>query len=440
MKKSAASASAAGLAACIPGPVKVKGEAPSQEKSKEISGSVPQHYPGIGLLGYGCMRWPMAKGDDGKDHIDQEAVNALVDEALAHGVNYFDTSPVYLQGKSEEATAIALNRHPREEWILATKLSNFTNPTYNNSVKMYRRSLEIFKTDHIDYYLLHAIGNAMDFKLRFENSGILDFLLKERESGRIRHLGFSIHSHKEGFDSMMELHDKYHWDFVQIQMNYIDWTHAGGRNTNADYMYAELAKRDIPVVIMEPLRGGALATLTKGQTAQLKAIEPDRSVASWAFRFCGSFPKVLTILSGMTYMEHLEDNLLTFCDFKPLNDSEFTLLEDIAEGRVRFPLVGCTGCQYCMPCPYGIDIPGVFRFYDNSIVEDSYVSSVEQKGYARARRRYLAAYDKAVESARQADHCISCGKCMKSCPQHIRIPSELKRIEEYIEQIRQDTL
>ena len=442
LKNSAVAAAATGLTACglIPGPVKVKGEAPSQEKSKEISGTVPQHYPGVGLLGYGCMRWPMVKGDDGKDHIDQEAVNKLVDEALAHGVNYFDTSPVYLQGKSEEATAIALNRHPREEWILATKLSNFSNPTYNNSVKMYRRSLEIFNTDHIDYYLLHSIGNAADFKLRFENSGILDFLLKEREAGRIRHLGFSIHSHKDGFDSMMELHEKYHWDFVQIQMNYIDWTHAGGRNTNADYMYAELEKRDIPVVIMEPLRGGSLASLTKGQTAQLKAIEPDRSVASWAFRFCGSFPKVLTVLSGMTYMEHLEDNLQTFCDFKPLNEDEFVLLEDIAEGRVRFPLVGCTGCEYCMPCPYGINIPGVFRFYDNSIVEDSYVSSVEQKGYARARRRYLAAYDKAVESARQADHCISCGKCVKACPQHIKIPQELRRINEYIEALRQGTL
>ena len=442
LKKSATVATAAGLASCnlVPGPVKIKGEAPSQEKSREISGNVPQHYPGVGLLGYGCMRWPMAKGEDGKEAIDQEAVNALVDEALAHGVNYFDTSPVYLQGKSEEATAIALNRHPREEWLLATKLSNFTNPTYNNSVKMYRRSLEIFHTDHIDYYLLHAIGNAADFKLRFGNTGIMDFLLKEREAGRIRHLGFSIHSHKEGFDSMMELHEKYHWDFVQIQMNYIDWTHAGGRNTNADYMYAELAGRDIPVVIMEPLRGGALASLTKSQTTQLKTLEPDRSIASWAFRFCGSFPKVLTVLSGMTYMEHLEDNLTTFCDFKPLTEAEFALLEDIADGRVRFPLVGCTGCQYCMPCPYGIDIPGVFRFYDNSVIEDSYVSSPEQKGYARLRRRYLAAYDKAVESSRQADHCISCGKCVKACPQHIRIPSELARVNNYIEQLKQETL
>ena len=223
-------------------------------------------------------------------------------------------------------------------------------------------------------------------------------------------------------------------------MNYLDWTHAGGRNTNADHMYEQLAVRDIPVVIMEPLRGGGLASLTKSQTALLKEREPDRSVASWAFRFVGSFPKVLTALSGMTYREHLEDNLRTFCNFKPLVEEEFELLEQIAEEQSNFPLVGCTGCQYCMPCPYGINIPGVFRFYDNSVVEGTYVKGPEQEKYAKARRRYLAEYNKAVESVRQADHCISCGKCMKACPQHIRIPRELKRIDEYIEKIKQDLL
>ncbi|MBO4671155.1 MAG: aldo/keto reductase [Bacteroidales bacterium] len=400
--------------------------------------SVPQHFPGVGVLGYGCMRWPMTKDADGGEVIDQEKVNALVDEALAHGVNYFDTSPVYLRGESERATAEALCRHPRESWLLATKLSNFANATYENSVMMYRRSLEIFKTDHIDYYLLHAIGSAEDFKRRFGDTGIMDFLLKEREKGRIRHLGFSIHSHKEGFDSMMELHPKYHWDFVQIQMNYIDWTHAGGRNTNADHMYNELTARGIPVVIMEPLRGGALASLTKSQTARLKAVEPDMSVASWAFRFVGSFPNVLTALSGMTYKEHLDDNLKTFCDFKPLSEEEFAMLEEIADEQAKFPLVGCTGCQYCMPCPYGIDIPGVFRFYDRSVVDGTYIKGPGQERYARARKRFLAEYDKAVESVRQADHCISCGKCMSSCPQHIRIPRELQRIDKYIEEIKQE--
>lgn len=434
LKRSGAAAAAAGLAACAP---KASGSDSSSQADGEL-GPMLQNFPGIGVLGYGCMRWPMTKDADGNEVIDQEKVNALVDEALAHGVNYFDTSPVYLRGDSERASAEALNRHPRESWLLATKLSNFANSTYENSVKMYRRSLEIFKTDHIDYYLLHSIGSADDFKRRFGDTGILDFLLKEREAGRIRNLGFSIHSHREGFDSMMELHPKYHWDFVQIQMNYLDWTHAGGRNTNADHMYEELTARGIPVVIMEPLRGGGLATLTKPQTARLKAIEPDMSVASWAFRFVGSFPNVLTALSGMTYKEHLDDNLKTFCNFKPLKEEEFKLLEEIADEQSRFPLVGCTGCQYCMPCPYGIDIPGVFRFYDRSVVDGTYIKGPEQERYARARRKYLAEYDKTVESVRQADHCISCGKCASSCPQHIRIPRELQRIDKYIEEIKQE--
>ena len=428
-------AAAAGLAACAP---KSSGAASSSEdRPLETDGQMPEHFPGIGLLGYGCMRWPMAKDPDGTEHIDQDKVNELVDKALENGVNYFDTSPVYLRGDSERATAEALNRHPRNKWLLATKLSNFSDASYDNSVLMYRRSLEIFKTDHIDYYLLHAIGSADDFKARFEDTGILPFLLKERELGHIRNLGFSIHSQQAGFDAMMELHSKYHWDFVQIQMNYLDWTHAGGRDTNAEYLYGELTARGIPVVIMEPLRGGGLASLTNGQTQRLKAIEPDLSVSSWAFRFCGSFPNVMVVLSGMTYMEHLEDNLKTYTHFKPLSQSEFQLLEEIADEQDRFPLVGCTGCQYCMPCPYGINIPAIFRFYDKSVVEETYVKNPEQKDYARARKRYLAAYDKAVESVRQADHCISCGKCTSHCPQHIRIPAELRRIDAYIEELKQ---
>ena len=403
-----------------------------------LQGEMPCNYEGVGLLGYGCMRWPMADAEQGT--IDQQTVNALVDEALAHGVNYFDTSPVYLQGKSEEATAIALNRHPRSEWLLATKLSNFSDASYDNSVLMYRRSLEIFRTDHIDYYLLHSISGAASFRKRFAETGIMDFLLSERKAGHIRNLGFSFHGPESGLDELLELHAAYHWDFVQIQMNYEDWNNAGGRNADASYLYSKLAELDIPVVIMEPLRGGALAGIPAPLAARLKEREPSRSIASWAFRFCGSFPKVLTILSGMENADHLRDNLHTFLDFKPLTEEETGFLDAVGAEIAQYPLVGCTGCQYCMPCPYGIDIPGIFRFYNNCVNEGTYVKSPEQKDYARARRRYLATYDKAVQTARQADHCISCGICQRSCPQHIRIPRELKRIDSYIEQLKRGEL
>ena len=170
---------------------------------------------------------------------------------------------------------------------------------------------------------------------------------------------------------------------------------------------------------------------------ELKARAPQSSIASWAFRFCGSLPRVLTILSGMTCMEHLDDNLRTFTDFKPLDASESALLEQIADHISEYPLVDCTGCQYCMPCPYGIDIPGIFRFYNKHVNDGTYVTSSEQENFARIRRKYLLDYSRSIEAVRQADHCISCGQCQKSCPQHIRIPAEPRRIDEYLEKPNQ---
>lgn len=439
IKTAAAGAAVMGAAACTSGIQKPDTEKASTN-GKDISGNVPIRQCGddnVGLLGYGCMRWPMIKDAEGRDIIDQEAVNELVDKALEHGVNYFDSSPVYLQGQSEAATAAALLRHPRDRYLIATKMSVWESDR-QKCLDMYHRSLEIYKTDHIDYYLLHSMNGADNFRERFVDTGIWDFLLKEKAAGRIRNLGFSFHGSKEGFDALMGLHESCHWDFVQIQMNYIDWTHAK-RGASAEYMYGELQKRGIPVVIMEPLLGGRLALIPAQQANRLKAEEPSETVASWAFRFCGSFPGVLTILSGMTYMDHLEDNLHTFTAFKPLTDSDFALLEDIADKISEYPLVDCTGCQYCMPCPYGIDIPGIFRFYNRHVNEGSYATSEEQKDYARIRRKYLLDYDKSIESVRQADHCIACGKCRSACPQRIRIPDELHRIDEYVEKLRRNT-
>ena len=276
-----------------------------QGSSDAQQGQVARHYEGVSLLGYGCMRWPTYKAEDGKQKIDQQKVNELVDYAISHGVNYFDTAPVYLEGDSERATAEALSRYPRSSYLLATKLSNFGDWTYESSKEMFRRSLEIFNTGYVDYYLLHSIGSGADFERRFGSTGIMDFLLKEREQGRIRNLGFSFHGAREGFDELMALHSKYHWDFVQIQMNYVDWAHAGASNTNAQYLYTKLDSMDIPIVIMEPLRGGRLADLPAAISDKMKAREPSKSLSSWAFRFVGSFPRVMCILSGMTYMEHL---------------------------------------------------------------------------------------------------------------------------------------
>lgn len=391
----------------------------------------------VSILGYGCMRWPMIKDKDDKDIVDQETVNTLVDYALEHGVNYFDTAPVYLQGQSESATGKALARHPRDKYFIATKLSNFSgNPKFEESVGMYRRSLENLQTEYIDYYLLHSIGDEDTFNRRFKDNGVIDFLLKEREAGRIRNLGFSFHGAKEGFDELLALHDKYHWDFIQIQLNWLDWTHAGRRNTDAKYLQEELDKRGIQSVIMEPLLGGRLSKVPDHVADRLKERNPSGSVASWAFRFAGTHEGVLCVLSGMTYMEHLQDNLKSYSPLIPLNQDELDFLEGTADLMMEYPTIPCNDCKYCMPCPYGIDIPAILLHYNKCVNEGNVSQDNSSENYRKSRRAYLVSYDRAVPKLRQASRCIGCEQCVGHCPQKINIPVQLHKIDRYIEKLK----
>lgn len=406
----------------------------------------------VSILGYGCMRWPTMPNPAGEGEIiDQEAVNRLVDYAIAHGINYFDTAPPYVRGLSEEATGIALNRHSRESYYIATKMSNHRlagnglspQELFDASVAMYKNSLKQLRTDYIDYYLLHTIGGGSGMPFlneRFFDNGLLDYLLKEREAGRIRNLGFSYHGDVKVFDYLLSRHDEFHWDFVQIQLNYVDYRHASGRNFNAKYLYEELNKRGIPAVIMEPLLGGRLASLTDHLNGRLKQREPEESIASWAFRFSGTFPGVLTVLSGMTYMEHLQDNLHTFSPLRPLTDDELDLLEDTAQVMMKYPTVPCNSCDYCMPCPYGIDIPHIFVHYNKCINEGNVPASSQSEDYRRARKAFLVGYDRSVPRLRQASHCIGCNQCSPHCPQSIDIPAQLRRIDNFVESLKQETL
>ena len=405
----------------------------------------PKNGDKVSLIGFGCMRWPMTRNAEGRPEIDQDAVNEMIDYAIEHGINYFDTSPAYLMGQSEKAAGIALSRHPRDKYYIATKLSNFSNQSPEASIRMYHDSMEQLKTDYFDYYLLHAIGSGgvEAFRHRYVENEMMEFLNKEREAGRIRNLGFSFHGKPGEFDSLIALHDsgEYHFDFVQIEMNYVDWTHADGvRNANAKYLYEELDKRGIPIVIMEPLLGGRLANVPEGIARQMKEREPDKSIASWAFRFCGTHPRVLCTLSGMTNMDPLVDNIKTFTHFKPLTEEELEFMEEMATQMMEYPMINCTDCKYCMPCPWGIDIPGTFQHYNRSVTEGTYAQSREQKNYRKLKKAYLVSYDRAVETVRQASHCISCGECLSHCPQSIPIPTELARINRYIESLKQDTL
>jgi predicted aldo/keto reductase-like oxidoreductase len=382
----------------------------------------------------------MIKDEEGNDVVDQETTNRLVDYALEHGVNYFDTAPVYLQGQSEKATGIALKRHPRESYFIATKLSNFSNASRENTLEMYYKSFENLQTDYIDYYLLHSISGMGAFQHRYVDNGVIDFLLEERKAGRIRNLGFSFHGSAEGFDELMATHEKYHWDFVQIQLNYVDWKHAGGRNANAEYLQQELDKRNIPSIIMEPLLGGRLSKVPDNIAERLKERNPQGSVASWAFRFAGTPAGVLCVLSGMTYMEHLQDNLKTYSPLAALNEKELEFLEETVVLMQDYPTIPCNDCKYCMPCPYGIDIPAILLHYNKCVNAGEIATSSTDSNYSKARRAYLVSYDRAVPKLRQAARCIACGECMAHCPQSIDIPKEIRRIDKYIEDLKTDTL
>lgn len=399
----------------------------------------------VSLLGYGMMRLPTLP--DNNNEYDQEMINKQIDYALEHGLNYIDTSPVYCQGKSERCTGIALSRHKRSEYFIATKLSNFNRDYWaaDKAKEMYHNSMKELQVDYIDYYLLHAVGGSMDeFNGRYVDNGMMDYLLKEREEGRIRNLGFSFHGKKTVFDEVIGLHEKYHWDFVQIELNYLDWDFAdeiSNNNVDASYLYEELHKRGIPAVIMEPLLGGRLANLPQYLVNELKKFDPTKSVASWAFRYAGTPEGVLTVLSGMTYMEHLKDNLLSYCPLVPLTEQGMRSLDtDIAQRIVGLENIPCNDCKYCMPCPYGIDIPAIFVHYNKCKNEGSLPMGIGDKEYRKHRRQYLISLDRVVPRERQPDHCIGCHQCEPHCPQSIRITRELHKISDMIEQLKRNPL
>jgi predicted aldo/keto reductase-like oxidoreductase len=387
----------------------------------------------LSLLGYGMMRLPQKDG-----HIDQKEVESEVDYAIAHGINYFDTAPVYHGGKSEEAVGKALSRYPRNSYFVATKMSNFDSKDWplEKAKEIYHNSFKKLQVDYIDYYLLHSVGGKgmEEFSPRFEDNGLLDFLLEEREAGRIRNLGFSYHGNVEVFDYLVDNNDEYNWDFVQIQMNYIDWRHAGRGNTDAEYLYNKLEKAGIQAIIMEPLRGGRLANVPDDSKAQLNALRPNDTPARWAFRWVGSHQNVLTTLSGMTTMNVLKENVETFSPIDMCSEKEYELLAKVADTMSGVPVIPCTDCKYCMPCPFGLDIPGNFALY-NKAVNDK-ILPLPDKGSADYQARIdkvSAMFKEGLNKKQWATKCTDCEACIPKCPQQIRIPSRMTRIVEILQ-------
>lgn len=383
----------------------------------------------VSLLGFGMMRLPR----NATGGIDQQKTNELVDYALAHGVNYFDTAPVY-KG-SEVATGNALSRHKRSSYYLASKCSDIHKYSLEDGKQMFKTTLERLHTDYIDYYLLHAVGGGGLDKLkeRFINNGLLDWLCEQRDKGVIRNLGFSYHGDVKVFDWLLDHNDKYKFTFCQIEMNYIDWKHAsatgGGWKHDADavYLYEKSEKAGVQNVIMEPLLGGRLGKLPDEFSKQLKEKRPEASDAQWAFRWVGSHPNVLTTLSGMNLMEHLKDNLATFSPLDPCTPQENDLLDSIANGMMGYPVVPCTACRYCMPCPYGVDIPGNFAYY-NDQVNAHKLPDKTKPDYTEKKAAFVKGWKNTIKEENRADQCMDCEACLPKCPQSIRIPTQLANI------------
>ncbi len=382
----------------------------------------------ISLLGFGTMRYPTVNGK-----IDEEKSQELVDYAYQHGVNYFDTAYLYHNGDSELFTGKALKKYPRESFYLATKMPTWLVTDLASAKHLFEDQLRKCQVEYFDYYLLHSLRQISEYKKCYVDNGALEYLKAEKAAGRIKRLGFSFHGDLEGFEYLLNCGEQ--WDFVQIQMNYLDWYGP----LQSDRLYAMLEEKGIQCIIMEPLRGGRLAKVNPVAADLLKKARPGDTPAEWAFRFVASYPNVLTILSGMTEMQYLQENINTLSEnFKPLDEKEHKVVEAVANAINSYNLVPCTECDYCDPCPYGVDISGVFRHYNRCVNEGIIPDkmSQSQSEFCRKRREYLISYDKEVAKEAQANHCIGCGSCMQVCPQRFDIVANLRRIDKFVDSLK----
>ena len=390
----------------------------------------------ISLLGMGCMRFPRKPGAGRRAPLDQEAVNQMIDYALEHGINYFDTAPAY--GDSERATGEALSRHNRKDYLIATKMSNFSNARLDACKDMFANSLKNLRTSYVDYFLLHSIGSVEDFQKRFVDNGLLPWLQEQKKKGVIRHLGFSFHGSNAAMKTLLEM--PYDWEFVQIQMNYVDWKDMPLEDSDepcdSETLYKMLADKNIPVVIMEPIRGGALANVSSGIKGKLAERFPQLSPAGVALTFASSYPAVMCTLSGMSNMQQLMENVYTFSHFKPFNAEDNDYLMEMARLYNGNPHIPCTACRYCMPCPRGVDIPGVFAVY-NGLSDELMLpnpSDRKDKQYKEKKKAFLKRYATLAKDT-DASACVMCNACLPKCPQRIRIPEQMRMIHKLVKDL-----
>lgn len=360
------------------------------------------------LLGFGCMRFPLL--ENGK--IDRIKAEEMMDVAIKAGVTYIDTAYPYHEQESELFVGEVLKKYPRDSFYLATKCSLWYIETHEDAIKMFENQLNRLQVEYFDFYLIHSLSRDLwDKALKL---GVLDYLIEMKKAGKIRQLGFSFHDEFPVFEEILRYHN---WDFCQIQLNYIDTDIQAGMK--GVYLADELG---IPLVIMEPIKGGTLARLSDDMEAKFRQAHPEWSISSWALRWVASLDNVKVILSGMSTMDHVTDNLNTFNNFEKLNLDEQTIVKEVADMIHSRKKNGCTGCNYCMPCPFGVNIPRNFRIWsDLGVFGD----------VNKAKKRYFTH----CPPEQRSDMCTWCGACEPLCPQSISIREDLKKMTEEFKQL-----
>jgi predicted aldo/keto reductase-like oxidoreductase len=363
----------------------------------------------ISLLGFGCMRLPVI--GENQENIDTELTSRMAAHAFEHGVNYFDTAYMYHGGQSESCIGQVLSAWPRQSFNLATKLPPWMVEKEGDLERIFAEQLARCKVDYFDYYLLHNVSRSKLENIRKNN--IIEQLNQKRRQGLIRNLGFSFHDRPAVLEMIVKANN---WDFAQIQLNYFDW-----ELQDAKKLYHILATNNLPVIVMEPVRGGALASLSPEAVSILQQANPAASPASWAIRFAASLPQVLTVLSGMSSLEQVRDNVATMEKFVPLSQAERQTIDQALAAYRQSGAVPCTACQYCMECPAGVDIPKVFAIYNEFRVH-------------RVDNTFLLNLGVLGEE-KQPRNCVQCGQCLPKCPQQIAIPDLMESINQTVAEL-----